>query len=485
LPPSSASSDAAELQLLASGTIFHGRYEVVRCIKAGGMGAVYEVIHREVRRRQALKTMLPSLVSDPDMRARFRLEATVAAEIDSEHIVQVFDAGVDESTGLPFLVMELLKGESLAVTLEQRGPLPVGQVVELLGQASLALDRTHAAGIVHRDLKPENLFLTRRDDGQQRIKLLDFGIAKVVAQGGEPDTTRSFGTPLYMSPEQIRGDGDIGPRADLYSLGQIAFTLLTATAYWEPESKRSGGVYSLLLKVMAGPAEAATERARRVEIELPAVFDGWFNRATAMDPAERFASASELVAELAQTLGVPLPPVVKRAAGEASKIGSEVALAPTLESVGMARTPARSGEKDSTGALSSAARLVRRERRRTGALWVALLIIAGAGAALLVGRRMQAPPPVFEPSALPTPDRPAAPVPAQTSEQQRAPSAAPPPPSGVEIAPKPAASSERIPPPASSTRAAGAPRGATSVRKVAPASSGRAEKPAYDPTDIR
>src|SRR6185503_6920383 len=115
-----------------------------------------------------------------DMRARFRLEASVASQIESEHIVQVFDAGVDDETGLPFLVMELLRGESLGAALERRGRFAGDEVVTLLNQASLALDRTHAAGIIHRDLKPENLFVTARDDGTPRLKVLDFGIAKVV-----------------------------------------------------------------------------------------------------------------------------------------------------------------------------------------------------------------------------------------------------------------------------------------------------------------
>ena len=147
----------AELELLEPGAIFHGRYRIVSCLSRGGMGAVYEVIHLETRRRRALKTMLPTLLADPDMRSRFHLEANVAAEIESDHIIDVFDAGVDDATGLPFLVMELLRGESLAGTLE-RGPLPAADVLLLLHQASLALERTHAAGIVHRDLKPETYF---------------------------------------------------------------------------------------------------------------------------------------------------------------------------------------------------------------------------------------------------------------------------------------------------------------------------------------
>jgi serine/threonine-protein kinase len=268
------------------------------------MGAVYEVLHAPTQRRRALKTVLSEWVTDPEMRARFHLEATVTADVESEHIVQVLDAGVDEPTGLPFLVMELLKGESLAELVARRGALPAREVVALLRQASRGLERAHAAGIVHRDLKPENLFVTQRDDGSERLVLLDFGIAKLVAQGSQAATTRSLGTPLYMSPEHVRGDGDIGPAADVYSLGQLAFTLLAGEAYYQAESREQSSVYGLLLKIMAGPAEPASERAKRLGASLPPAFDAWFQQATALEAWQRFPGCSELVAALAQALGV-------------------------------------------------------------------------------------------------------------------------------------------------------------------------------------
>jgi serine/threonine protein kinase len=213
---------------LVAGQVFHGRYEIVRCLKAGGMGAVYECIHLKTRKRRALKVMLPEMVVDPSMRERFELEARVTADIESEHIVETFDAGIDEETGAPFLVMELLRGEELSALLKRRGALPADEVVLLLSQAARALDRTHAAGIVHRDLKPDNFFVTSRDDDSPRIKILDFGIAKVISDRTSAEQkTAAIGTPLYMSPEQFQGDGAIGPRADIYALGHIAYALLT------------------------------------------------------------------------------------------------------------------------------------------------------------------------------------------------------------------------------------------------------------------
>src|SRR6185436_6317211 len=130
-----------------------------------------------------------------------------------------------------FLVMELLKGHDLGGLLEKQGSLGPADVVTLFYQAAHALDRTHAVGVVHRDLKFENLFVTYRDDGSPRLKVLDFGVAKVVAQTSAK-TTRSLGTPLYMAPEQIKAAKGIGPRADVYALGHIAYTLLTGEAYW-------------------------------------------------------------------------------------------------------------------------------------------------------------------------------------------------------------------------------------------------------------
>ena len=288
------------------GHVFHRRYEVVRCLRSGGMGAVYEVVHLETRRRRALKVMLPSVVQNRDMHARFQLEARIAADIESEHIVETFDAGVDEETGAPFLVMELLRGEDLGSLLARSGALPPTAIVAVLSQVASALVRTHAAGVVHRDLKPDNLFVARRDDGTPKIKILDFGIAKVVAESGQAAArTKVMGTPLYMSPEQIRGDGTVGTRADLYALAHIAFTLLVGRAYWAEQAKQDD-VYALMLKIAGGGGPAATTMAARCGVALPAGFDAWFARATAPDPRARFAGAPELVEALAVVLGVPV-----------------------------------------------------------------------------------------------------------------------------------------------------------------------------------
>ncbi len=292
---------------LARGTLFNGRYRVLKKIASGGMGALYAVLHMDTGRRRALKTMLPALVRDPDMRSRFRLEATVTATVHSDHVVDVLDSGVDAATGLPFIVMEFLSGEDLLALLQRRGRLEPGEAVELLHQASLALDCTHDAGIVHRDLKPSNLFVARTDTGAARLKILDFGIAKLVAESTLAETTRNLGTPMYMAPEQITGDGSISASADLYALGHIAFELLTGRPFFYDESRGAAGVFSLLFKIASeARSESAVLRARRRGVVLPAAFDAWFAKATAHVPSERFPSAGCLVVELASTLGIEL-----------------------------------------------------------------------------------------------------------------------------------------------------------------------------------
>ena len=293
---------------LSRGAVFHDQYEVVRRIDSGAMGTVYEVVDRVTRRRRALKVMLARFVDNSDVMERFRREATITADVVSEHVVETFDAGVDASTGLPFLVMELLRGEDLGKVVT-RGPLPAADVVALLMQAASALDRMHAHGIVHRDLKPENLFITRRDDGSPRLKVLDFGIAKVVEKAAPSATsTRNMGTPVYMSPEQVLGAGNVGPSADLYAVGHLAYTMLTGQPYWLEDALAFETVYPLLLKIMQGATEPASERAKRnKQVTLPPGFDPWFAKATAHSPEDRYKSATASIFALADALDVARP----------------------------------------------------------------------------------------------------------------------------------------------------------------------------------
>lgn len=296
------------LVTLAEGSIFAGRYKVVRNIAAGGMGAVYEVLHLETARRRALKAMHPHLVQSDDLRRRFLAEARVAGQVESAYIVDVFDAGVDETTKMPFLVMELLKGEELGRRLKRVGRFGLEEAVGYLWQTALALDKTHKANIVHRDLKPENLFLCEDDDGPSRIKVLDFGIAKLVAEGGtQANLTRAVGTPLYMAPEQFRSKSTVSPATDIYALGMMAYTMLVGASYWAEEQASEENPYAFAMQVMEGPEEPPRTRALRKGIRLPEAFDKWFGQATSRKPEQRFVKATLAVKGLAEALGVPLP----------------------------------------------------------------------------------------------------------------------------------------------------------------------------------
>jgi serine/threonine-protein kinase len=340
---------------LGDGAVFANRYRIVRCIAQGGMGAVYEAIHLETERRRALKVMLPHIVGSEELRDRFKREARVAAQIESEFIVDVFDAGVDEATQMPFLVMELLKGEELGKRLERVGRFSPPEVVSYLHQTALALDKTHRANIVHRDLKPENLFLTEREDGAPRIKVLDFGIAKLVADGStQANATRSVGTPLYMSPEQFKSGTKVSPASDIYALGMMSYTLLVGAPYWADEASGDSNVFAFAATVMNGPREAPSVRAQRKFVQLPPSFDHWFSIVCAAEPTQRFQTASQAVAALGEALGLPPIPVGLSAssahlsgsmAGAAGPLaGSRVAMsAGGITTSAAAAPPAKSG----------------------------------------------------------------------------------------------------------------------------------------------
>jgi serine/threonine protein kinase len=273
-----------------------GKYHPLRLLGKGGMGAVYEVEHEHTGQRLALKILTQQPGASVE---RFRREARAASLIKSDHIVRVTDAGLaPELGGAPFLVMELLEGQDLERATGDR-PAQAAHVVAWLRQVARALVKAHEAGLVHRDLKPENLFLTRGDDGAPLVKILDFGIAKMMAAEASALTASDtfLGTPGYMAPEQTDSRGPpVTFRADLYTLGLIAFKLLTGRAYW-----RSGSLAQLLAQILAEPMVPASERGST----LGAPFDAWFARACDRDPEKRFASATEQVEALNAALGLP------------------------------------------------------------------------------------------------------------------------------------------------------------------------------------
>ncbi len=218
------------------GRVLDGRYRLDKVVGSGGMGAVYEATHTGTGRRVAVKLIQQMALGDTDVWNRFQREARASSTIDTRHIVEVIDSGRDPETGLPFMAMELLRGEDLGALIErkQRG-LDASLAVRLVAQACIGLAKAHRAFVVHRDIKPANLFLTEEAESDEVIvKLLDFGIAKVrPATPLEGDglhltqTGKLLGTPLYMSPEQAQGAKDIDARTDIWSIGAVLYEALT------------------------------------------------------------------------------------------------------------------------------------------------------------------------------------------------------------------------------------------------------------------
>ncbi len=292
----------SQILQLTPDQIFAAKYRVVRRLSGGGMGNVYVVEHTFAQRLFALKLMHPHLVRDPRMRAKFEQEARVSARIVSDHVVQVVDAGVDEEIGIPWLVMELLEGEDLEATLQRRGILPFSEVAAIFLQLGHALNAAHTAGIVHRDLKPDNIFLarSRSENGQVMVKVLDFGIARVIEQS-HATGTMPLGTPLWMAPEQTDPNHDINARADIWPLGLLGFYLLTGKQYWRVAQRSAPAVSGWMRESMVEPLVRASQRAQELGCDhrLPAGFDSWFARCVTREIGQRFADAQYACTSLA------------------------------------------------------------------------------------------------------------------------------------------------------------------------------------------
>jgi len=285
------------LKNLTPGTVFARDFRVVKPLREGGMGAVYIAEQLSTGRQRALKLMAPELVHNPEIRERFVREAKVSANIESDHVVETVTAGVDDATGAPYLVMELLRGEELADAALRCGPLSATDVREVFAQIGHALEQAHAQGLVHRDLKPENIFLaaSKRRDATFTAKILDFGIAKLVADGMQKTGTQPLGTPFYMAPEQTDRKGRICPATDVWALGLIAFYLLTLRSYWA--SADGGSLPEILREICIDTLPLATDRAREMGVDelLPAGFGAWFARCVVRDIDKRFPEAGEAV----------------------------------------------------------------------------------------------------------------------------------------------------------------------------------------------
>ncbi len=291
-----------------------GRYVLEKLIGEGAAGEVWKARHIALKTYVAIKFLHGSSAFRDTVRKRFLAEAQLTAQLKTRHAVQVFDFGVTEQ-GRPYLIMELLEGETVAQRLHRLRRLPPASTAVILRYAAKALDRAHAIGIIHRDFKPENVTLVNDEEGNESVKVVDFGVAKIIGGLDESDTSlersggyrdardaltsltrthSTVGTPCYMAPEQVRGSDSVGPAVDIWAMGVVAFECLTG---YRPF--RADTLQALFKKIKHGVHPAA----RAVYPKTPPAFEEWFQTACAIDPEHRFRDAPTAAAALAEALG--------------------------------------------------------------------------------------------------------------------------------------------------------------------------------------
>jgi len=359
------------------GKCLDGRYRIEAQLGAGGAGTVYRARHLGLDRAVALKVLRTR--ERWGSRMRFEREARALAQLSHEHIVSVSDCGVDGD--VPYLVMELLEGESLSARLE-RGSLPAELACDLLLQLLEGLAYVHEHGLVHRDVKPGNLFLERSAQGRERLKLLDFGLAKLLEQSEDAAVTLSgevFGTPAYMPPEQITGEG-IDARSDVYSVGLVAFEMIAGRRAFQ------GHEAELLRQQLVEPLPRLSQLKPSPPAGLAAALDPLLQRATDKDKTKRFAQAREMADALAAALRAELP---ARPRPTARTTGAGTMSARTLAagavSAGTPRTPGLRAR--SRGRGSRAGSMLHAGAMAVCVIALAAIVVAGGIIYLLDGPR--------------------------------------------------------------------------------------------------
>jgi serine/threonine protein kinase len=366
---------------VSAGTVLAGKYRLVGLIGRGGMGSVWKAERLGWESPVAIKLM--NVSANPQALARFQREARLAASLRSVHVVQVLDDGVDETSGAPFIVMELLEGESLAERLGRMKQLRPEVVAQVITQIARALGRAHEVGLIHRDLKPDNILLVRNDD-EEVVKVLDFGIAKFTTTEDrklEESTLAGhvMGTPAYMSPEQLTSSRELDHRSDLWSLAVIACECMTGARPFEGEN-----LVSLAFKICGmDPPRPSTLGP------VPDGFDAWFLRAIAQDPRDRFPSAKVMAEELRGLCGhIPMFWMPEVAAPVTHATSANTELEPVLELT--RRVEPKRPSHEPLWSITELASVLPTEHRPSqrsappGRPWVLLLVALGVvGVALL------------------------------------------------------------------------------------------------------
>jgi eukaryotic-like serine/threonine-protein kinase len=369
------------------GDVLADKYRVESVLGVGGMGMVLLVRHIELGQEMAIKVMLPGVVHDDQAGMRFVREARAAAAIQSEHVVRIFDVGTFDS-GLPYMVMELLRGKDLSQVLARETRLAVEDAVDYVLQASHAIAEAHARGIVHRDLKPSNLFVTTRSNGTPLVKVLDFGISKAMnldadlpSSANLTKTSAIMGSPLYMSPEQVRNAKNVDARTDIWALGVILHELLTGAPAFTADTLP--GICAAIIADNPPPLRTLREDA-------PAALEDVLTRCLEKNVASRYQTTKELMAALrpfASRAG-RLEPTSIPAALTMRESASVAPPRPSGNGVERVTAPRSSGKMSgATSLVSSTANVASPDgpaedgpRRGRGPALISAAVLLGAGA---------------------------------------------------------------------------------------------------------
>lgn len=276
------------------GKIFQETYRIERQIGEGGMGQVYQARHVRLEKNFAIKVLTQAAAKKEGTLKRFKSEALVTSAIGHPHILEVIDFN-ETTEGNPYIVMEYLEGEDLATRIARQKRLTLEETASIFRQTASALTATHKKGIVHRDLKPHNIFLCRRGERNDYVKVVDFGISKILGTDSELTKTHALlGTPYYIAPEQAEDSGvPVDSRADIYAMGAIVFEMLTGAHVYEAQT-----VLSLLLKIVTQNPPMLSS----LNEELPQALDGVIDKALKKDPNQRYATIDEFWNEFDEVL---------------------------------------------------------------------------------------------------------------------------------------------------------------------------------------